>query len=150
MLSIKGAPLSPDKIYTVAIQIDLLTGLDNIEDIVNYAKNELPGGPPPADAGRPVKPIILDHFMRQLWQRLPAFDTIDINGDGSLSHEEVKEAYTKVFGWDADGDGIVTKDERNAVELLVQALIQVLDMDDNGEIDRQEYEHFIVTHGPSR
>ena len=88
--------------------------------------------------------------MRQLWQRLPAFDTIDVNGDGSLSHEEVKEAYTQVFGWDADDDGIVTEDERNAVELLVKALIKVLDMDDNGEIDRQEYEHFIAAQGPIR
>ena len=149
VLSIKGQPLSPDKVYTVAIQIDLLTGLDNIDDIIDYAKNELPGGPPPSDAGRPIMPVILDYFMRQLWQRLPAFDTIDINGDGSLSHEEVKEAYTQVFGWDADGDGIITEDEKRAVELLVQALIKVLDMDDNGEIDRQEYEHFVVTQAPA-
>ena len=88
--------------------------------------------------------------MRKLWQRLPDFDTIDINGDGSLSHEEVKEAYTQVFGWDADGDGTVTEGERNAVGLLVQALIKVLDMDENGEIDREEYEHFIAKQAINR
>ena len=142
VISINGLPFSPDKVYTVAIRIDLLTGLDNIKDLVNYANNELPGGPPPSDAGRPIKPVVLDYFMRRLWRRLPAFDAIDINGDGILSHEEIKEAYTQVFGWDADGDGIVTEDERKAVELLVQKLISTLDMDDNGKIDREEYERF--------
>ena len=81
--------------------------------------------------------------MRQLWKRLPSFDEIDDNGDGVLNHDEVKEAYVKVFGWDADGDGTVTEDERTAVELMVHSLITTLDADDNGVIDRQEYERFL-------
>ena len=144
VISINGQPFSPDKIYTVAIRLDLLTGLDGIQDLVNYANNELPGGPPPPDAGRPVKPLVLDHFMRQLWEGLPAFEAIDADGNGVLTHEEVKEAYTEIFGWDADGDGTVTEDERKAVDLMVQSLISTLDLDDNGVIDREEYERFLA------
>ena len=141
VISIGGEPFSPDKLYKVAIRRELLTGLDSIGPLVEYA-NSLPDGPPPSDAGRPVKPVVLDYFMRRLWSRLPDFDEIDENGDGVLTHEEVKEAYVGVFGWDADGDGTVTEDERTAVELLIQSLIGTLDVDDNGVIDCQEYERF--------
>lgn len=144
IISINGQPFAPDKVYTVAIRRELLVGLDNIDDLVNYADNELPGGAPPSDAGRPIKEIVLDYFMRRLWKQLPDFDEIDDNGDGVLNHDEVKEVYVRVFGWDADGDGIITEDERTAVELLVQSLIATLDMDDNGVIDRQEYERFLA------
>lgn len=142
ILSINGRPFDPDETYTVATRYELLNGLNDIRDFVNYVNDELPGGIPPSDAGKPIKPLVLDHFMRQIWKRLPTFDEIDDNGDGVLNHDEIKEVYVQVFGWDADGDGIITDDERAAVEILVRSLIATLDMDDNGVIDRQEYERF--------
>jgi len=150
VLSINGQPFAPDKTYTVAIRRELLTGLDSIKDLVNYADNELPGGAPPSDAGRPVKEIVLDYFMRRLWARLPDFDTIDLDHDGLLVREEVKQAYTRVFGWHrVDTEDAVTEDERKAVDLIVQSLIATLDMDDNGMIDRREYERFLSHYIPS-
>ncbi len=76
------------------------------------------------------------------------FSEIDLDGDGTLNATEFAAAYPEAAAtyfslYDRDGNGAATADEvRTASELLKEGVtIQDMDLDEDGELERDEVEH---------
>merc|ERR1719502_317951 len=89
-------PINPEKMYQVAVGMDLGFGAGANEPLMAYAAAH-PERIPDKDAGIPAKRIILEYFVMELWKRLPSFDIIDSDGSGSLNNQEVEKAYMEAF-----------------------------------------------------
>jgi 2',3'-cyclic-nucleotide 2'-phosphodiesterase (5'-nucleotidase family) len=126
-------PLNPEKIYQVAIEMDLGFGAGANEPLKAYAA-ENPDCVPVEGAGIPAKRIVLGYFVMELWRRLPTFDTIDVDRSGTLTNDEVQQAYAKAF---INGDE--SELARQAAEQMAKELIASMDVNKDGFISREEY-----------
>ncbi len=120
-----NAPFDAARAYRVATVRVLFDGMDRIEALVRFAR-ENPGRVPPRDAGRELKLIALEAFARDLWRTLPPFEAIDADGDGAVDRGELRRALATLLrrptgammadeivrALDRDGDGRITRDER--------------------------------------
>lgn len=127
--TVAGAPLSPERLYRVAIVRNLLDGMDGIEPLVRFAKDH-PRDVPPPDSGRDIKLVVVDAFSVALFRQLGGFDAVDANRDGVLTAPEVAAAVARVTAeapsevtaelviraLDADRDDVLTRDETDAAD----------------------------------
>ena len=92
---VAGAPLAEDRAYRVAIVRNLFDGLDRIEPLVRFAR-ENPDKIPPALSGRDVKILLVDAFSIALWKELGGFDAVDANHDGIVTGDEIALAVARL------------------------------------------------------
>jgi hypothetical protein len=59
---IKGLPVDPDRMYSVAVTFQALDGLDNIAPLVEYRRAHADQLPKSAEAGKGVKEILVTHY----------------------------------------------------------------------------------------
>ena len=101
VVSIAKQPLEPERIYKVASIVDFWRKRD-APSIGQYFEDH-PELLPEPDSGRPVHALLLNFFAMQLWARI--WKELGLNsGDESISPEAFKEL-------DADGDGVVSKED---------------------------------------
>ncbi len=142
--SIGGAPLEPDKLYTVAIYQFLLTGLNVIEPLLSYVQQNV--AVPDLEVCRPVKDIIMETCIKDAWRQLVGYEQFDVDGDGDISADELEAGVDRaVAGMDTNNDGRISKSElaaylteKGSSHALLQKMIDILDVDCDGEISRAE------------
>jgi 2',3'-cyclic-nucleotide 2'-phosphodiesterase (5'-nucleotidase family) len=93
--SIAGAPIDDAREYRVAVVRNLLEGMDHIEPLARFGR-ENPAKVPPHGSGREVKTLLVDSFARALWARLGGFDAVDANHDGRVTQSEISAAVAKL------------------------------------------------------
>lgn len=128
---IAGVPFAEDREYRVAIVRNLFDGLDHIEPLIRFAR-ENPDKIPPALSGREVKILLVDAFSLALWKELGGFDVIDANHDGVVTNDEIAVAVSRfaaeplspltadlvIHALDADHDHAISRAEADAVNAL--------------------------------
>jgi 2',3'-cyclic-nucleotide 2'-phosphodiesterase (5'-nucleotidase family) len=121
--------LDPDGEYPIALVRELLRGLDHIDPLVVWAK-ENPSKVPPAGSGRETKEILIDAFSKALWRAMGGFDAVDTDHDGSVTEAEVFAAVARVteepgshvtaglviHALDTNHDLLISREEAAAVE----------------------------------
>jgi 2',3'-cyclic-nucleotide 2'-phosphodiesterase (5'-nucleotidase family) len=129
VVAVAGAPIDPARAYRVALVRDLFEGMDHIEPLVRFAREE-PARIPPALSGRDVKHVLVEAFSRALWEQLGSFDAIDANHDGVVDAREIADAVARftaepaspitvdllLKAIDADHDRLVSRAEAEAVK----------------------------------
>lgn len=125
IVSIGGQPFDPDRIYKVACQHHLLTGMDNIRPLEDYFCEN--GPLPPLDAARPAKELVLRVYHKEIWLSLPPFESIDTDRSDSISRQELSVALASVLE-------IEPSDE------LIDDTLDAMDGNEDGSISRGEYE----------
>jgi 2',3'-cyclic-nucleotide 2'-phosphodiesterase (5'-nucleotidase family) len=93
--AIAGAPLDVDRDYGVAVVRNLLDGMDHIEPLARFGRDQ-PERLPPHGSGREVKTVLVDAFARALWARLGGFDAVDADHDGRVTATEISEAVARL------------------------------------------------------
>lgn len=125
--AVGGVPLDLDRDYSIALIRDLLTGLDHIEPLVQWARDN-PSKVPPVGSGRETKLIVIDAFSVALWKQMGGFDTVDADGDGVVTEAEVFAAVARVTAeaashltarlviraFDANHDLVISREEAAA------------------------------------
>jgi len=139
---INGEPIDPQRLYLSGMLRVTIGGMNNNQPIIDWTKT-LTSPLPTVESCPPAKPAVLNYFARKLWEHLPPFEEIDRDKDGSLSREEVKNAYISAFSPDVDGDNVVSEVETIALNSLVDRLIDALDLDGDDKITKAEYEKFL-------
>jgi len=132
---VKHEPIDPEKIYDLGIPSVIAEGMNNIEPLVKWVNEYQRVRPEPRD----VKSLLMAEFSKKLWEKLPDFDEIDTDKSGSLSYDEVINAYEKVFDLDFNGDGTVDEKEKEAANLVIGQMMKAMDIDSSSGISRQEY-----------
>lgn len=126
---INGQPLDPDKIYEVACLYEPLVGMDNITPLVDYCKAH-PKEMPDPDSGRSSKEIIVSYFAKRMWWDIlknsdHTFCSIDDDGNGWLSMDELQVVVTKTHGQDV-------------ASLVVENLFLIADKSCQGKIKSKD------------
>jgi NADPH:quinone reductase-like Zn-dependent oxidoreductase/2',3'-cyclic-nucleotide 2'-phosphodiesterase (5'-nucleotidase family) len=93
--AIDGAPFDLASNYSIALVRELLLGLDHIEPLLNWAR-ENPTMFPAPGSGRETKLIIVDAFSVALWRAMGGFDEVDTDHDGMVTEAEVFAAVARV------------------------------------------------------
>lgn len=145
LTSVGGKPFDPEAVYNVAIYHHLLTGLNVIEPMMSYVTANVKV--PDVESCRPVKDIVLEQCMKDEWRALIDFDSMDKDGDGGVSAEELRAGLTKVIEkMDVNGDGMISKEElekylseRGGNVALVEKLVATLDVDGDGQLSKEEF-----------
>ncbi len=91
LIAIDGAPLDLDRRYQVATVRELFLGLDHVEPLVRWARDN-PTLIPEVGSGREPKVILLQSFALGIWRELGGFDAVDLNGDDKVTPSEVAAA----------------------------------------------------------
>ena len=126
LTAVGGAPLDPGRTYRVATVRDLLTGMDHIEPLVRWGRDN-PGAIPPAGSGREIKVVLAGSCAVSLWKSLGGFDAVDANHDGRVTEAELADAIARV-GHQAPS------------EVAARLVLQAIDVDHEGAITRHEVE----------
>jgi hypothetical protein len=124
VIAIAGAPLEDERLYRVAVVRDLFFGLDHIEPLSRYGR-ENADTIPPSGSGREIKVILVQAFALALWRSLGGFEAVDTNHDGIVTEGELEAAIAKVHG---------EAPSKVAAELVLHAV----DRDHDDRITREE------------
>ena len=73
--------------------------------------------------------LVLAHYAQEVWLRLGDFEEMDGDNDGSIAREELSKAVQKHLG-------------KPPSEQFLNSMIDALDKNGNGCIEREEFEHF--------
>ena len=142
--TVRGEPLDPDRLYTVATCVDLGFGSGKNAAMAAYAARH-GDRLPDRDAAIPAKTLVMKYLCRELWKLLPAFDDVDADRSGFLDHDEVKRTYVAALMAVHDDGAPECESEKIAAENMVDQLIACLDTNSDGRVDRREYA--AVAHG---
>ena len=93
--AVDGAPFDAGRSYSIALVRELLLGLDHIEPLVRWAR-ENPSLVPPVGSGRETKLIVVDAFSVALWRAMGGFDEVDTDHDGVVTEAEIFAAVARV------------------------------------------------------
>jgi len=149
IISIDDEPFDASRIYNVAIYQHLLTGLNVIEPLFSYVKNNVTI--PDAEACRPVKEMVIELCMKEAWRDLIGVDHLEGHEHEHLSPEVLQQGLDKaLLELDANHDGVVSRQEledflraRGKNLALVERLIATLDVDGDGAISKEEFKQLV-------
>jgi 2',3'-cyclic-nucleotide 2'-phosphodiesterase (5'-nucleotidase family) len=126
LVSVGGVALDDARDYRIALVRNLFEGMDHIEPLVRFAR-ENPARIPPAGSGRDIKMALVNAFSRALWEQFGAFDSIDEDHDGLVDAREIADAITRATA-------------EPASPITVELLLKALDADHDHRISRVEVE----------
>jgi Ca2+-binding EF-hand superfamily protein len=117
IVALKGKPFDPDELYLTALPGKFFRGMDNHAPLLEWAKenNILLD----EENGRNAKELIVELFSALLWLEMGSFETIDKDGDGVLTREEVRQRSVEVFG-------------EEVADLVVDNVFSVADLNHKG------------------
>lgn len=126
LVRVAGAPIDLDRGYRIALVRNLLTGMDRIEPLIDYAQAH-PERLPPEGSGREVKVALVDAFSKDLFAQLGHFELLDTDRDGTLSKSELAAALSQLTSAPAS-------------PITVDLLLRAIDENADGVITRSEAE----------
>jgi 2',3'-cyclic-nucleotide 2'-phosphodiesterase (5'-nucleotidase family) len=123
-----------DEIITVALPRNLLNGFCKIKPLMDLrdeleSNNSLPNEDNYVKAIDLIARYCLDDRWAIIAQRL-SFADLDLNHDGKLSREEIRKAIRHVL-------------REEASDALLDAMIDAIDLDHNGSINEEEFNHLL-------
>ena len=125
IVRIRGQPFDPDQKYLTAIPTKFFSGMDNHVPLLEWAaENNIVVDED--EGGKMAKVLIVELFSALIWLKLGSFDTIDKDGDGVLTREEVRERSVSVFGEDVAD--LVVDNVFAVADLNAKGVITPLDM----------------------
>lgn len=135
VVAIDGAPIELDRDYKVALVHELLLGLDNIDPLVRWAK-ENPALVPPAGSGREPKMLLVQSFAIAIWRELGGFDAVDTDKDDRITAADVAAAVVRLHPSQAPSP------------VLADLVVRAVDLDADRVISRQDAEALHAAGGP--
>lgn len=94
VLAVAGQALDEAREYRVALVRNILLGMDHNAALVAFAEAH-PERVPHEDAGREVKPLVVEAFGLRLARELGGVDRVDTDGDGVLTVAEIAAAIAR-------------------------------------------------------
>jgi len=146
LATVDGGDLVDDRVYSVAVGLDLGFGSKVNETMIAYAARR-PDRVPSLEAAIPAKNIILAFFAHRFWRRLPVFDALKQRDSDFLTYDDLYPAFAKAFLPDPRR---LAPDDALAAEEMVRQLIVAADKNGDGRISRQEYEAMFCRHAKRR
>lgn len=136
IVSIRGEPFDPERLYLTSFPANWFEGMDHHTPIMEWAKGT-PYEYAKESSSKPAKVVIVELFSAVVWLEMGSFESIDTNGDGVLTHDEVRARALEIFGDDvadlvvdnifavADGnqDGIITAVDMMIVQYVASDMI---------------------------
>eukprot|EP00808_Paulinella_micropora_P031989 g39502.t1 len=119
---IMGKPLETDRLYTVALPLVMLKGLDNNPSLTAAGLRMNAEKIPQHDLLQ-LQEVVTKELVQRFWQALPTpkFDSVDANSDDLVDKDEFRQAMDGLLpstmidlffdSLDNDGDGLLTADE---------------------------------------
>jgi len=132
IVEIGGLPFAPGQIYSVALPIALLNGMDDNVPLLDWARES--GLRMSEEGGKPVKIIFVETFALSFWGNLGSFAEMDEDGDGIITRVELERAISTKLGLDYNSE----KDSRY-LKFLVDDIMAVADVDGSGTVDLTEF-----------
>jgi hypothetical protein len=137
VLEINGQPVDMVKRYRCAVEFQVLNGMDDIRPLLQF-KASKPAGDRSGihktdESSIRVKHIIISHYCKNLFISLlrdcGGFDSIDVNGDGFITKEELVNSI-KASG----------KDNKTSYfsNTCINNLFNVVDCNNLGKISKRE------------
>ena len=124
LLQVAGQPFDRERTYRIAIMRNLMFGMDHIEPLSNYTKQN-PGRVPPDGSGRDIKLVLIDAFSVSLWQQLGGFASVDTDHDGRVTDRELAQAVSQLTS-------------EPASPITIELMMRAIDKDHDGSISIQE------------
>ncbi|MBX3228959.1 MAG: 5'-nucleotidase C-terminal domain-containing protein [Labilithrix sp.] len=122
---VDGAPLDPERLYDVALVREILVGLDHIEPLVTWAR-ENPALVPPADSGREPKVLLVQAFALAVWRSLGGFDVLDADRDDKVTPAEIAAAVER------------RHPSQGPSKVLADLIVQAIDLDADRIVSRAD------------
>merc|ERR1712232_940586 len=136
------------KLYSVACDVRYLKK----NPVLNEYCQKYPQRVQPADAGRPVLPILVEFFCTKMWKELlqAAMNMEAENGKDDMSKVTSSSAQ-RLFGlFDSNGDGNIEVAELQTMaskflgdaqssKIIVAQMIAMMDSDSDNQINMQEF-----------
>lgn len=119
IVCIGGVAFDPNAMYLTALPAQFFEGIDNHVPLLEWAKqNNIHVDD---ECGKPAKLAMVEMFAALMWLQMGSFADIDTDGDGVLTHEEVKDRAAQVFGDDI-------------ADLVMESVMSVADLSGDGTI----------------
>eukprot|EP00594_Rhizosolenia_setigera_P012296 CAMPEP_0178957232 /NCGR_PEP_ID=MMETSP0789-20121207/10773_1 /TAXON_ID=3005 /ORGANISM="Rhizosolenia setigera, Strain CCMP 1694" /LENGTH=566 /DNA_ID=CAMNT_0020639405 /DNA_START=122 /DNA_END=1822 /DNA_ORIENTATION=- len=146
LIEVDGQPFDKNKEYIVATDLALFKGINNIEPLTSYCRENLKL--PSNEAGLEAKGLFISQSMKETWRKLIGYKSFDTDSDGDISHEElvagVEAFIAKV---DNSDDGFINQQElREYMEKtsfeavgMISNLISNIDENGDGKISKAEF-----------
>ena len=113
-------------------------GLDHHVPLLEWAKGTpYENAKESSTSTKPIKEVIVELFAALLWLEMGCFDTLDVNGDGFITRNELRPRAAEIFGddvadivvenffsvADCDGDGRITPVDMMIVKYVASDMI---------------------------
>ncbi|AFY58913.1 5'-nucleotidase/2',3'-cyclic phosphodiesterase-like hydrolase [Rivularia sp. PCC 7116] len=151
IVSINHTPFNPHTLYKVGIYQYLLTGLNDINPLLDYINAD--GKVPSLEQCIPAKNLIVEACMKDNWRNLINVQELK-NNNGEFSQTELEQGIKKVFDFlDCNGDGYISPFELrraliqktgNPNNCLIDMMFQSIDINDDGMISMEELISLVV------
>jgi hypothetical protein len=123
--NINNMPIDTCKLYQVGVILLSLNGMNRNQPLIDWA-NANAGKIPPEEAARHAKDLIVERCSMEIITRLGDFQELDIDGDGQLSMNEIKNAMSKFL-------------KREVTEMEVVNFMDAIDKDKSGSLTVLQY-----------
>ena len=134
-LSCDSNELDDNEVISVALPRNLLKGFCKIKPLMDLNKElEATNALPNDDDYIKAVDIIVRFCCKDRWSTIGSqlsFEDLDLNRDGVLSSDEIREAIKLILG------------EEEATVELVNSMIEVIDTNADGQIDEQEWNQIL-------
>jgi len=132
VLKIALQPVDPSKLYSMAVNMAMLSGMDDIKPLLEYKAScaaDDHNVHKSDESGLPIKQVIVAYFSQMLLYQIiksVTFQELDLNGDGLISLDELIVTAHKKFS------------KTTMSSLLIKNLFSVADEDGNGFLSAHE------------
>lgn len=146
LLEINGEPVEDERLYTVAILVHLLNGMDSIEPLVRHVDGGKGLQVPDEETCRPTKVVILKFCMMDSWRRLLGITSWASHAN-ILNDDEIERKAQQAFeALDSNRNGTVDREEcmaflKSKDVPLVEMMFSSIDMDQDGLVSFEEIKH---------